>query len=216
MGMVIDRETGEVTEDEPTTEPENPDAEPEEPLAEPEEPEEEEPEAHVPASLTVLAERDRKLESETRRHENALRKLYGDDFETLAPCPLCLADGWVAPTPPGVMDPEQWLAIQAASGQLTDAEYRDAPYAVRCETCDGWGEVASGSRTEAGRLIVCRDCSGNGWREQVAQTAGVPMVSAMHPVLSNGSAEDPASVLRDQWNRPAGHRHFGIPPDQLD
>ena len=199
---------------EPEPEPENPDAEPEEePLGEPAEPEPEpEPEPHEPSSQTVLDQRARNLEGETRRHEKALRKIYGDDFETLAVCPLCLSDGYIIPAPPGAMPPEQWEAVQLAAGQLAEENYREADFAETCPTCDGWGKVLSGSKDPTHRTIPCRPCEGKGWKAKLGEPAPLPTFTLPAPPPPNGAASIDWTRPRDQWGRPEGHPHFGMEP----
>src|SRR5258706_10745847 len=85
-----------------TPEPDEPEITEDDAAEQPEgEPGEQEPEQRqrVPSSVTVIEKRDKALAAETKRHETALRKAYGDDFETMAPCPLCLTDGWVIAAP---------------------------------------------------------------------------------------------------------------------
>lgn len=174
--------------------------------------EDEEPEARVPSSQTILADRDRKLSSETRRHENALRKIYGPDFEELAVCPLCLSDGWIIPAPPGAFPDEQWEAVKMAAGQETDAKYEAAHHAERCTYCDGWGEVLSGSQNPTHRLVACPDCTGTGWRAKIDAPPPAPTFQ-IAPPPPNGAATIDWTRPRDQWDRPEGHPHFGMAPN---
>src|SRR5437762_10533063 len=198
----------------PEPEPENPDAEPEpEPVGEPPEPEPEpEPEPHEPSSQTVLDQRARNLEAETRRHEKALRRAYGDDFETLAVCPLCLADGWIIPAPPGAMAPEQWEAVQLAAGQLADENYRAADFAETCTTCDGWGKVLSGSKDPTHRTIPCRPCEGKGWKAKLELAQPAPTFVLPAPPTAASSLTLNWQGAKDNWGRPEGHPHFGMEP----
>lgn len=209
-----EQETPEQEPQEPVSElePENPDAEPDDEPDEPDESPEEPAEPSVPSSQTVLAARDKALEAETRRHENALRKAYGDDFDTLAPCPLCLTDGWVIPAPPGAMPAEQWEAIQQAAGQLSEENFKQAEYAETCDTCDGYGQVLSGSKTEAGRLIVCRTCEGKGWKAKLEAAPSLPTFTLPPPNTTASPTTYNVNGTPDQWGRPAGHPHYGIEP----
>jgi hypothetical protein len=181
-----------------------------EPADEPELEPDAEPEPHVESSQTTLAKRDKALTTETKRHETALRKAYGDDFETLAPCPLCLTDGWVIPAPPGAFPPEQWDAVKIAAGQDAGENFKLAYYAEPCPTCDGWGKVATGSHVTDLGTPICRDCNGQGWREKQAPLAPVaswqPPVAP--PIVNRLPGEDTGEY--DKWGRPAGHERFGI------
>lgn len=173
---------------------------------------EEHPAPSGPSSETILAKRNKALDAETKRHETALRKAYGDDFETLSPCPLCLTDGWVIPAPPGAFPPEQWEAVQLAAGMMEGNSYNQAPWTEICPTCDGEGDLLTGAKIERGRLTPCRDCNAMGWREKQVPLAPV----ATWPITTTGSGDvvfTPIPGLApDDWKRPAGHPRFGQDP----
>jgi len=109
---------------------------------EPGEPDADEPEAshepqRVKSSETQMLEREKKLKSEDTRHENALKKIYGDDFERQAYCPLCIGQGFLEPIPAGEQPDEIWAAITALSGRTPASEYRHPDELVACERCNG-------------------------------------------------------------------------------
>ncbi len=171
------------------------------------------PRQTVVSTQTLLAERDKKLTQETKRHENALTKIYGDDWSDLAPCPLCLTDGYVIPAPPGAMPPEQWEAIEMAAGQESDTVFLPAEFSERCDKCDGRGEVLTGAQTEHGRLTACRKCNGSGWVDKVLPLAAVPQWTPQQPPMpppENLSLD--WTRPRDGFGRPEGHPRFGIDP----
>jgi hypothetical protein len=47
-------------------------------------------------------------------------------------------------------------------GESPEPELPDDPRSTRCEVCDGFGQVATGSRTEAHKAMVCESCKGMG------------------------------------------------------
>jgi len=198
----------------PVTEPkpENPDAEPDEDEDEELEPEPEPSEPSEPSSETVLAERHKALASETRRHETRLRTIYGNDFESLAVCPLCLADGWIVPAPPGAMPPEQWEAVQLASGQVAERVLLKAKHTIRCEDCDGWGMVDTDARNEHTNEIQCPACEGKGWKAKLGEQHPPPTFALPVPPPPNGAVSIDWTRPKDNWGRPEGHPHFGMEP----
>jgi hypothetical protein len=180
--------------------------------AETEEEQGEELEEHVPSSQTVIIERNRKLEAETKRHENVLRKVYGDDFADLAVCPCCLSDGWIIPAPPGAFPPEQWEAVKMACGQEGDVQFKMADYAEPCPQCEGWGKVATGSHVPDLGTPLCRDCNGQGWREKQAPLTAVPQWTPTPPAPATETLALDWTRPRDAYGRPEGHPRFGIDP----
>ncbi len=186
--------------------PENPDAEPDEP--EQDEPEPETP--SVPSSETVMVERDKKLTAETKRHENALAKIYGDDWAELQPCPLCLTDGYVIPAPPGAFPDDQWFAVEMAAGKDRFTVYEQDPTAEICPTCKGWGKLDTGAKTGEQAIRICPDCTGNGW--QMVQPPPTLSHATWTPTPPPPARRLPGqdSGEYDQWGRPAGHERFGI------
>lgn len=173
---------------------------------------EEQPAQRVQSSETILAARNRALTSETKRHENALRKAYGDDFDTLAVCPLCLSDGWIIPAPPGAMPDEQWQAIEMAAGKGSDARYVQDPDAKLCPKCQGYGKLDTGAHTGELAIRVCGICNGQGW---VDASYSAPQPISYLPPPPAIPAENLSldwTRPRDGFGRPEGHPRYGIDP----
>lgn len=89
---------------------------------------------------------------------------------------------------------------------------KEAVDKVKCEPCDGWGQVLSGARNPATRVQPCTNCGGSGFEVKV-KVAGEqtyqPVYGEIVPayVDVNGGGQGP-----DAWQRPAGHPHYGIAP----
>jgi len=126
----------------------------------------------------------RKFESENARHEKALGKIMGEDFEAFEPCAACGAIGFAIPQPP--------------------PDFKVHALTFECQECDGLGQLVSGSKVEAFALLTCPTCQGKGYREkapvQSAQAPTMPLDPARYPppVPTNGPtqaatfAHDPA------------------------
>lgn len=138
-----------------------------EPEPEPTEPTEPEPEPTEPiepaSSITVSVEREKKLKSEDTRHENALKKIYGDDFEQHVFCPLCIGQGFLVPIPPDEQPEEIWQAITALSGRLPSGTLNIPDEFQVCARCDGWGNVGTPSKSEHHASVPCRHCDSRGY-----------------------------------------------------
>ena len=101
------------------------------------EPEPQEP----PSSILEEKEREKRLKSEDTRHENALKKVWGEAWEEHAFCPLCIGQGFLVPIPAGEQPDEIWQAITALSGRIETQELNYPPELVVCGRCNGWGVV---------------------------------------------------------------------------
>lgn len=165
-----------------------------------------------PSSLTVTEERNKQMNAAAKTHETRLRTILGDDFAEYLPCPLCGGDAFMVATPPGVMPPEQWEAVQVASGQLKQANLKHAEYAEMCDTCDGWGQVLTGSKAEGQVAVPCRTCEGKGWKAKLETAPPVPTFTFPVPPANPNPLGLNLNGQKDQWGRPAGHPHFGIEP----
>jgi hypothetical protein len=118
-------------------------AEPE-PEPEPEPADEPQPEPEpqpAPMGEKELAALGKKIDAENERHEKRLRELYGEQFEEMRGCPLCLTEGFMFPMPLEARDPAQVEAVHAALGELDAPELQEADWLELCPKCDGWGKV---------------------------------------------------------------------------
>jgi hypothetical protein len=146
------RAEAESPEPEPTPETETPAAEPAE---EPGEGEGEQPGSED--------DEIKAFKAEYRRHENALRKIMGEDFEVLEQCNACAGMGYAPP-----------VEIQAHHA------YR------ACDTCNGFGVVRTGARNPEHEVTSCPRCGGLGFLTKQA-TATQPSVQGS---TDNGAQDE--------------------------
>lgn len=154
------------------------------PESEPDETPEPEPE---PDSAAKVDDVGKQFEREHERHEKALRKIMGDDFDILVRCELCWTDGYRMPAEVGALSFEQANAVRAAIGDQLAPELRQNAETVKCERCGGWGDLLSGALVERARTMQCPDCGGQGYRHKAPEP---PPLTPMPPpvVTGNGSA----------------------------
>lgn len=163
---------------EPAEEPLEPQEEPaEEPLeddegAEPAEPAEPAEDAPAPTGGLTDKEIDArfdKLNRENARHADRVGQILEEDAQDLLMCPLCspFIAGFLLNAP--VAD-EPKMATLGFLGVLDTSELVPADYLVRCETCNGRGEVATHSQRDGYMKENCKRCEGRGYRQLAAAT----------------------------------------------
>lgn len=133
-----------------------------------------------------------RLGKEVKRHRDRVSEIMADDATLLLPCPLCdpLIPGFIMPTPDV---PERFPAVREFMGESPEPELPADPRSTRCEVCDGFGRVATGSRTEAHKAMVCEACRGMGAVGPRFKEA-VPIVSPVAPLpAANGPAFAPTA-----------------------
>lgn len=126
----------------------------------------------------------KRFETENTRHEKALAKIIGRDWEHFEACSSCGGVGF------------------APSGASAEAELVEASGVVECGACNGWGRLVYPTRVEGQRLQVCIACAGNGWTrepEPAAPVAAEPVAGLEHapaaPAVPNGPVAPPGYIL---------------------
>lgn len=231
LSEIVEREAAEAEAENPDTPVEGGPAPSQEPESESEPAEPAEPKS----SITVDAERDKRLKSEETRHENALKKIYGDAFEHRAFCPLCIGEGFLEPIPAGQQPDEIWEAVKALSGRLDTHELRVPDEYVVCERCAGIGLVGTPALNEHNASIPCKLCESRGYFDlsdamQAAKLRGpipTPEPAPFQPFTHwpDPTPAQPVQVISpphgwdtsgkpgaDSWGRWPGHPRFGIDP----
>lgn len=172
-----------------TPEPENPDAEPEpepEHIDGPDAPPA--PEPAVPQLTDKEREQQQKnLDREAKRHSEKVESLLGAETDSIIVCPFCdpQLQGYLWEESLQHPRDEMQAALFGALTAPPHPEYQDAPHAHRCQDCDGYGVVNSGSRKPGNETISCPTCralgyitdprfSVNGTTEQDASLSLVP------------------------------------------
>jgi hypothetical protein len=191
-------ETGEVT-DQP-----EPDADDAEALAENERRAElaAERQAEEQAQAESEAEIERQgkaLDRATKAYVDKLRAALGDDLGEWHACPMC-ADGFPGIRMAVMPQAEQLAAIKVEIGEDPDPDLAGDPYSRRCDHCDGYGKVSTGSRISGQKSAQCYDCKGRGWvavgseRESGQITVGNGNTTTPAPVLQDNPSHDPPEV----------------------
>jgi hypothetical protein len=210
MSTIAERARAEADE----AERENPDAEPVEPI-EPDEEEqdaEEETPAEPPSSLAEVQRQERALNAEQKRHANALQKALGEQWAQFEQCPLCQVDGYAIPYQPGEVGPEQRDAVMFVLGEGGPGHGKVHQSKVRCPSCDGYGQLYTGSRLPQTEYDACLTCNGTGTVEksilenQAAQRERDQYTPPPPPAFDYGTPNT------DKWGRVFGQQHFGEDP----
>lgn len=183
------------------------------------------PEPREPASDAVIEQIGKQLDKEADRHTKAVVRIMGESMGDLVPCPLCITPGFVTVVPPADFDPLQRLAVLAALGEDAPPELRPHPNRRRCETCDGWGDLTTGSRKNTTAVDGCPTCMGNGWidaaAEQAMRDTALPAVTpTAAPAPSVGQVTQGGYSFQlvpggssDAAGRLPGHPLWGLPPE---
>lgn len=201
--------------------------EPDTPEPQPETPDEGEPEPEPPTPAPPVeappaaGQRDdreiermfKRLADEDARHTKKVVEIVGADAGELTPCPLCVTStaGFLFPHVAEGAPVEVKDAVRRAIGDQVVPEYLSDPDAQTCDRCDGFGQTLTGSKSPGHLTKPCSECNGTGWKP-VIRTPSPPQL-APAPTLPNGATMTFGGL--DQWQRPSGHPHYGIPPAQV-
>jgi hypothetical protein len=154
-----------------------------------------EPEAQAPE----LPSFDPKaLESEQKRHERALDKVFGglDGFGTCEHC------GGIGIIPHG-LEPEP--------------EPKHDPLSIACDVCDGLGVMLTGSRNPQYVTMPCTTCLGHGYRDRAAveaqrQVDAQPPAAPYTPPPPAPVWDAARGVYVDHLGQPLGQAHAVAAP----
>lgn len=133
----------------------------------------------------------RELEREAARHTEAVRSIMGPFAEGMVECERCNGIGLHEPGPTP----------------------RTHEFFKACPTCNGFGEVITGSLHPGDESRACPACKGRGYLEQIGGD-GQPLADAsgshvaapiVQPQAANGSegAEPAAPAAEPTWGTPA-------------
>jgi hypothetical protein len=204
-------------------------AEPVEPTPEEEEAEEAEegaegqpePQALAPPAVEGLSEKEleRRAERIGRANVTYVKKLgeiMEQDFALLEACPRCVPGGFFGHYFTGApIEPEQKAAVLLSVGEEAPKVSERDSYSRRCEQCDGWGKVLSGSRLNQEKTLVCIACKGRGW-VAVGDERRVPSQAVTEPAPVNGApefVEQPPDA--DPWGRTPNDPDYGKLPQYV-
>lgn len=185
---------------------------------EPEQPEPEQPEPEQPEPMTqaraesILASLERYRGTVARE----VAKRAGPMFDDLVPCPLCSQGsptlGYIFPELPEPENSMRRAYVEQALGGEPEAEYLDSPTKHKCDRCNGYGMLRTGSHVPNQDKLPCDGCDGNGWKQDIfvpdAQHSTHVDFTQPNAATNGNTAETPT----DPWGRPLGHRHYGLAP----
>jgi hypothetical protein len=132
------------------------------PLPEPaEEPAEEQQQAEE--SQARIERVHAQLEKLNKHTAKRLGEILGDDAPFFETCEICSFSNTPGMRPSGPLPPEVQAAVYAALGQASPSDYQTDSHATACPECNGFGEVATGSKVQGQDRLPCVACTGLGW-----------------------------------------------------
>lgn len=222
-----EQEQDETQEQEPVETPETP----QEPTPEPDEgdgggegepepePPEEDDSGGEPEPPQGLSEREfekaaRKLDGAVKRYRAQVVEFMESSGQPLIESKLDLdfCPGYIFHPQAVPLTPEQEAFARAILGEPIEPSFPQDPHRSECPTCEGWGQVKTGSKVARMNVVKCDRCNGHGFlRDGQAPTEVV--------LRGNGEVE-PASVVLtpeeesgdDAWGTPRSHPDWGKSP----
>lgn len=157
-----------------------------------------------PVSERMIEEQYRKLARSATTWRNAVSRILGEQANELYTCPMC------DPATPGFFDAH---AIEHPANELQERlfaslaapsapEYREAPNATRCQTCDGYGRTRSGSQKPQNELIDCIVCSGLGYMKRPGYDPAPAANGAPAVYVAPQTPDAPVQGDVDSWGIP--------------
>jgi hypothetical protein len=185
--------------------------------------EQQEPEqSDAEAAAQVVGMGEKELEKMHKRVATAnasyakkITEILGEEAELLELCPRCVEGGFPGFIFPPVMAPvdaETKAAVLVSIGEEAPNVSEPDPYSRRCDACQGWGRVLSGSRLNQQKTLQCLPCHGRGWVAVGDERSGQQQpVVALVPVNGDESpVEQPPDA--DPWGRGPDHPDYGRLP----
>lgn len=129
-------------------------------------------EERAPAAEVDYEKARKELRREAGRHEDALKRIMGDDFAMFEECEMC--------------DTLGYHPIQERGPQLEVDDTVEV-----CDRCRGLGKLATGSLVLEQASKPCGKCQGSGWN---AKLTGAPATPSVTP-----AAGEPAPWVPDGW-----------------
>lgn len=151
----------------------------------------------------------KKIERARSTFFNRVSEIMGEDAQQLVECPAC------AHFVPGLIFPlefsdEQKVALWHYMGLPDPNEIADAPDRHVCATCQGRGQLRSGSLVPEYAIVNCRHCLGRGYTDDV-----LPANDAAGANGGNGSGtydQTPPMPEDEAWIQAARARGYTVVP----
>lgn len=135
--------------------------------------------ADEPSSQAQIEKATKALAKEDERHAKRVAEIMGEDFALVHECPTC--------------------ADFAAGFTLTSPDdappFKHGERFATCDTCNGYGVVLTGARTDHGQTQTCVVCAGQGFVTKQEAPMQLPPPPA---VMQQTGAQNAADVLRAQ------------------
>lgn len=221
MTEVLNEETGELTPYEDVTEEviaaemtpdaeETPDDEEETEETEPEDVEE----AAPGLSQKQIEQRWERIGKAGLAYINRLQGILAEDFGDFRLSPLSLPGmpGFIFDPNVVPLDDEIVRNVRELFGDPSPVERLQATDAFTCPSCNGVGEVLSGSQVPKYRVVLCLDCEGKGFKGPREIKGGTPTAQ-----LPSQAGQQPEEVPEeapetDHWGRPKHHPGYMVMP----
>jgi hypothetical protein len=190
---------GEPDEDEQADDDEQAEAAPTDPAVE----QADQPQAqHV--SEVEWEKRNAKAEQRFNTYAAALSKIYEEDFNQLAPCPLCLGPvrGYVEIAAAGRVPDDQAQLVKHYLGLARPRALQPDPETSTCQTCLGEGKTETGSHVPTQTERTCPRCKGYGYTPPPSARQNGPVSDETGAPIGGPTSPDIPQEERDEWGEP--------------
>ena len=155
---------------------------------------EEQPATPPAQASTELAEPTpamlKRLAAETDRHLANVAKIMGGFVDGFVICDKCDALGLTEPAPPA----------------------RTHEFYAACQTCNGYGQVLTGSLEQQYAAVACPDCLGRGYLEALLDNTPATAIVAEVREQRRTAVQQPVAVVQIPTPAaPAGELEYGRP-----
>lgn len=201
---------------EPQEEPDAPDEQDEEEQdeSEPQEQSQEEPDAFARPGSRAFEKAERSLATSVKTYLNAVNRFAEATGQSLIlnESSLEWAPGFNFHPQVAQLSEEQAQFARLLLGEGLRPNFAQDPQARECPTCEGWGQVKTGSKINPHTVIRCRQCQGRGYVGPAGQTAnGAAPALELAPEPPEGEPVASRDDL-DPWGTPPAHPDFGKMP----
>lgn len=169
-----------------------------------------------PQTEKEMEKRQKAWDAERDRHMEKAKAADDYRYAMSVICPFCEGHGLMyEPQTPEEQSQLRGFILQVA-GEATPEELHDHPTYHRCETCEGFGKVRTGSRVAGQEALNCPDCNGQGHTGGARAPMPTPLPTAAAEPPPGVPPEEQARIGNDAWGRPPGHPHYGLLPAQVN
>lgn len=106
---------------------------------------------------------DKKLDGVRKYVARKMGEILGEDAQYYVEDPISRWSGIPGWMPPMDVPPDVAAELYHLLGQHAPSDYQADTHSQACEACNGFGEVATGSKLIGQDKLPCIECAGNGW-----------------------------------------------------